>query len=103
MNQDSEIKNVALDELFKKAAKLKPRTEQEILKDFKKLGYKVKENTDNVLVLTTKDNHTFLMISKHFKQYELEYTFCHQACASLWISLEEHKLLHELFACWGWL
>ena len=87
----------------------KIRTEQEILKDFDKLGWFVADgNTDFVLkkieqgmpfeihpycfIIINKEKHTYCVvdiINGANYQYEL--------------SMKEHKLLHELFICWGWL
>ena len=69
------------------------RTEKEILKDFEKLGYFIVENSNAFLKLELNDFE--IKIEKYAKKY----------CASDWeyIDIQEHKLLHELFICWGWL
>ena len=69
------------------------RTEQEILKDFENLGYKVKGNSDALLVLSMNDFE--IDIRKYGKKYSVsDWDF---------IDMQEHKLLHELFTCWGWI
>ena len=70
------------------------RTEQEILKDFKKLGYKVKENSD-WLCLFRIDGYK-IDIRKNVKK-------CHTNMGTGYMSMQEHKLLYELFKCWEWI
>lgn len=83
-----------------------PRTEQEILNDFQKLGYKF----------------VTLTIVHHLTKYELERTITividfvdknYRCVVENYdedlkrftngdIGMQEHKLLHELFTIWGW-
>ena len=74
------------------------RTEEEILKDFRILGYKVRENNSKRLKLQVSDYTIDISkINRVYRCYlEDEETIC---C----IELEEHTLIHELFKCWGWL
>lgn len=77
-----------------------PRTEQEILNDFEKLGYKIKQNnsfclimindkTDEVISILKKDTFTISMgYRKYIKDEDYLATF---------ITMQEHKLLSELF------
>ena len=86
------------------------RTEQEILKDFEKLGWFVVDGYKNFMlkkrekepgfieiyswcyISINKEKHTYSVVDIHngaIYEYEL--------------SMKEHKLLHELFICWGWL
>lgn len=72
----------------------------EILKGFEKLGWVAMRNTPYVLELV-KDNFTIEIdktnrgYSAHFTEYNNRYF--------TYFEMEEHKLLHELFECWGWL
>ena len=89
------------------------RTEEEILKDFAELGWFVvkdkyvdlilknlKKEPDDTLgeichhcyISINKENHTYSACDLHcLTKHEYELT------------MQEHKLLHELFICWGWL
>ena len=69
-----------------------PRTEQEILKDFEKLGWELTTNDYYGFIFKNKRNE-FLKIYNLSKTYRCE---CN-------LSMQEHKLLNELFECWGWL
>lgn len=83
----------------------KPRTEQEILKDFEKNGWKV-ENTWNYVELSKQDYEGFgienvvIFIDKKHYEYKCYYK---ETGLPIPILLHEHKLLNELFECWGWL
>ena len=66
------------------------RTEQEILMDFEKWGWKVVENNKNWLRLKMLEAE--ILICKTSKEYDCD-----------WILPTEHKLLNELFQCWGWI
>lgn len=75
------------------------RTEKQVLDDFKKLGYttiikrneylKLQEDFDEILF--NFKNKTYL---KSYGTYDFDNSS---------ITVEEHKLLHELFEIWGWL
>jgi hypothetical protein len=91
---------------------MQPRTEADILKDFEKLGYKIKRGFEgyykyNALVLSITipnyypdgeelDKEIIINLDKH--TYE---------CGNYFygvpehITMQEHKLLNELFICWG--
>lgn len=73
------------------------RTEQEILNDFKKLGWEVaKSPVMYSLIKQTK--RIYIHIDTN------EYTISgSQAQVFNVLNMQEHKLLHELFICWGWL
>ena len=71
----------------------KIRTEEEILKDFEKLGYKIIENNPNWLELSLEDENLRIEIFKA----DMTYTF------DDYLDMQEHKLLHELFLCWAWI
>ena len=66
------------------------RTEEDVLKDFEKLGWKVTENNKNWLRIENMEHD--ILIYKTTKEYDCD-----------WISLIEHKLLNELFTIWGWI
>lgn len=72
-----------------------PKTEQEILKDFEKLGYVIVDNNKYELILV-KDMKFHLIINKELKHYMV-------VALTPILTLQEHKLLNELFICWGWL
>ena len=69
------------------------RTEEEVLKDFEKLGWKVLNNSNAILLLSMNDYE--IDIRKYGKKYTI----------SSWdyIDMQEHKLLNELFTIWGWI
>ena len=67
------------------------RTEEQILNDFKKLGYEI-EKTEEWLKIR-KDSLKFTI---YFKEKTYWYN-------DMLIGMKEHKLLHELFEIWGWL
>ena len=69
------------------------RTEEEVLQDFEKLGYKVEQNSSAVCLLTMNDFH--IDISKSGKNYSFS--------AWSYLTMQEHKLLTELFQIWNWL
>ena len=89
------------------------RTEQEILNDFEKLGYKIKRGFEgyykyNALVL-------YLIIPNYYPDgegFDKEIVInldkhTYECCNILYetpepITIQEHKLLNELFEVWGW-
>lgn len=74
------------------------RTEEEVLKDFEKLGYDIIYNGQHYIKLN--NNGYMMRISKMTKKYK-----CYDEYSKLAIpiEIEEHKLLTELFSIWGWL
>jgi hypothetical protein len=78
-----------------------PRTEQEILKDFELLGYEVVCNT-NYIRFTNYDKGIEIRIKFDTKTY---CKFDRDLCGFPYedITMQEHKLLNELFEVWGWL
>lgn len=68
-----------------------PRTEADILKDFEKLGYKVNKSFSHIIL--SHENGDEIKIWFNDKTYSV----------SIGIDIQEHKLLNELFICWGWL
>lgn len=76
------------------------RTEEEILNDFKKMGYEV--SSSNMEVTLTLNFSYEIRISKWSRTYRV----AHKSLSGCYIAqcgMKEHKLLHELFLCWGWL
>ena len=73
------------------------RTEQDVLKDFEKLGYVVLRNDWEKLVLYKYD--TVIKIDKIEKWYKK--CLAYSNGPSKVIIIEEHKLLNELFKIWG--
>ena len=69
-----------------------PRTEQEILKDFEALGWKVYTNNNEILCLNL-EGYGFIAIDKIDKSYRITRN----------ITMQEHKLLNELFSLWSWI
>jgi hypothetical protein len=71
-----------------------PRTETDILKDFEALRWIVSRNDEDDFTLRLKGNPTCtIRIDKLTKEYSM----------SCCLDMQEHKLLNELFICWGWL
>ena len=87
----------------------KIRTEEEILKDFEKLGWIVVDNNvDLVLKRLVKEMfieiypYCYIHINKEKQTYSV-IDIHNGANYRYELSMKEHKLLHELFICWGWL
>lgn len=76
------------------------RTEEEILNDFEKLGYKINRDKYNIFIYAP-----FIEIEIDFdlKGYQKQRAICIGEWKSSFLTLEEHTLIHELFKCWGWL
>lgn len=70
------------------------RTEQEIFDDFEKLGWFVSIKSKREIILRRNpEKYTAIWIDKLTKEY----------LSNAYLSITEHKLLHELFTIWGWL
>ena len=67
-----------------------PRTEQEILKDFEKLGYRATKSNVRLKLRNKKSCISIMFETKTINCYKP-------------ITIQEHKLLHELFTAWRWL
>ena len=67
-----------------------PRTEQEILNDFEKLGYRTTKSNVRLKLRNKKSCISIMFETKTINCYKP-------------ITIPEHKLLHELFTVWGWL
>ena len=74
---------------------MQPRTEQEILKDFEKLGYFIKKETSFITLTNEYDDVIFIDLKD--KCYDKSH-YLHVVS----ITIQEHKLLNELFEVWGW-
>ena len=74
------------------------RTEEEVLKDFKKLKWKVFRNNNQMLCLLFYNKGSIVQDKEIIvgKKNRLYRTYDY-------ISMQEHKLLTELFTIWGWL
>lgn len=70
------------------------RTEQDVLKDFEKLGYKIYNKTNYCILVYTYEENCEIRIWKDEKTYSTIYR--------KYITMQEHKLLNELFQIWGW-
>lgn len=85
--------------------------EEEILKEFEKLGWFVADGYVNfMLKKLTKEqgmfgeiyHHCYININKEIKTYSA--IDLHSLVTTEYkLSMQEHKLLNELFKCWGWL
>ena len=72
------------------------RTEEEVIKDFEKLGWTIR-------LWSGIDTHIFCKGHTAFGEYisfDLENKGYYSEC---YLDMEEIKLLHELFEIWGWL
>ena len=81
-----------------------PRTEQEILNDFEKLGYQIPINNESELDIGQQilDGWYGMRIYKYAKVYKT-YTIIKGECHCAETYMQEHKLLNELFECYGFL
>ena len=70
------------------------RTEEEVLKDFRNLELKIHKHSEGILSLENTKELKHIIIYKKERVYKVFYTP---------MTLEEHKLLNELFSIWGWL
>ena len=89
----------------------KIRTEEEILKDFEKLGWNVESG---YICFTLKkiekeqwmfgeiNHHCYININKEKHTYSAKDLHSFNNCEYV-LSMQEHELLNELFICWGWL
>lgn len=75
------------------------RTEQDVLNDFEKLGYEDKSiNPELAIILLNKN--VVIAINKRNKKYSKHKRGEYEADN---FTIQEHKLLNELFQIWGWL
>ena len=74
------------------------RTEQEILKDFEKLGY---VNISNIPTIITLKNDNTIIVIKIKKQRYRKYD--NRDFEPVDFTMQEHKLLNELFEVWQWI
>lgn len=80
------------------------RTLEQILIDFKKLGYEyITDNcTDTGAVFNAEGGYLILEVNFKRRTYQ-KYLDPWGSVMSMEITMEEHKLLHELFELAGWL
>ena len=82
----------------------KPRTEEEVLKEFEDLGYSFQETKfDDVDTLAIGKDKRLIYIYKNVKRYRLVAFNRSGTPTPDVIGIQEHKLLNELFECWGWI
>lgn len=74
------------------------RTEEEVLKDFKKLKWKISIDNDIFIDLVGSTSSKNIYCDKHIRIYKKIKSYRNTE-----ITMEEHKLLTELFQIWGWL
>ena len=82
-----------------------PRTEQEILKDFEALGWKVVVNNENEIELHRNAKNNILVVLNILKsagEYT-KYMIMNGKTFFREIKFQEHKLLNELFEVWQWI
>lgn len=84
----------------------KEKEEQKIFKEFEELGYKWKED-EIFITLINQKNGKCIKINKNLKDYKcydlfMTPTLLHTNNIALWVTLQEHQLLHRLFEIWGW-
>lgn len=79
------------------------RTEEDILQDFTKLGY-TNIYVNKPYYIEMEKDQRYLTISMEEEDKSIA-KYYDQGCEFPVeeITLEEFKLLHELFKCWGWL
>ena len=73
-------------------------TLEEVKKEWEELGYKLIRNGDFIELLNKVKEEVFIIDTKH-KQYSKTDD---RVKFTLYITLEEHQLLHKLFEIWGW-
>ena len=89
----------------------KIRTEEEILKDFEKLGWFVADGYSYFMLEKLEkeqewifeiEHHCYICIDKEKHTYSASDLHC-SIKDDYRLSMPEHKLLHELFICYGWI
>ena len=74
------------------------RTEEEILKEFEKLGYEIQQNNKIRLIMYWGDIQIYIdKFEQTFGKEDISYKEANR------FDMQEHKLLNELFKCWEWL
>lgn len=75
-----------------------PRTKEEILKDFEVLGY---VNISNIpTFITLKNDNTTIVINIKKQRYR---KYINRDFEPVDFTMQEHKLIHELLECEGWI
>jgi hypothetical protein len=87
------------------------RTEQDVLKDFEKLGWEVADGYVNFTLRKKLDDIKnefmyywlcYISINKENKTYSV-YKLSSFSTKGYDLTMQEHKLLNELFTIWGWI
>lgn len=87
------------------------RTEQDVLMDFEKLGWKVAEGYINFTLEKRKTDYSifgeiswycYITFDKDKQTYRIMPNFRYST-RDTELSMQEHKLLNELFTIWGWI
>ena len=79
------------------------RTEEQVLKDFEKLGYYLNLKKEGF------PYYGIILSNKNIKELEIHISFSMKSYAKYeqglcsTIDIQEHKLLTELFQIWNWL
>lgn len=76
------------------------RTEADILKDFEKLGYRVIK-LSTMYLFETDEEERRIWIHTDLKEYGI--SIANKALAFQTFTMQEHKLLNELFEVWQWI
>jgi hypothetical protein len=77
-----------------------PRTEADILKDFEKLGYRVIK-LSTMYLFETDEEERRIWIHTDLKEYCISIE--NMPLAYRTFTMQEHKLLNELFEVWQWI
>lgn len=72
------------------------RTEEDVLKDFKKFKWKICENNDYFIRLASSTSSKNVFCDRYIKIYKKDKSY-----RATEINMQEHKLLNELFNLWG--
>lgn len=81
------------------------RTEEEILKDFEKIGYKKNEDkSEERFIILDKEEENFILRIRingfiGYCKYEITKLDCTER--TIYIRTHEHELIHELFERWS--
>ena len=82
------------------------RTEQEVLNDFEKLGYEVIKDNDYIYL---KQHLNYINEVEESKCIYINFKKKQYSCLNDFykfeenVTMQEHKLLTDLFKIWGWL
>lgn len=74
-------------------------TEQKIIEEFEKLGYKIMRNDEEFFIANHLIHEETIYVYKKIKKYDGSNT---KTWTNKSFSMKEHLLLHRLFELWGW-